>query len=926
MSSDENLNFYFTKFKLTNNDIIQFYDLYETLKEGYDKCTFDKREIFNIESLIKCIFLIIFIQKKKFNESLEEKETFFKGIKMYTKGDKKLNGKDYNIVFNYIKNFKEIIKNSEKENDYIQLTYDILKSFSNYKNLYNKLTKILLEFFEENDKTIKIKNLIWAVFIYIKKKLFKDNYNTLQCYYLLVYIFENICIKIKPIFFPNSFEITDSNIKEKIQEKLKIITHIENNDFQINNFSIENETLLTNLIIDLNEIEEIERIKNIYFEKYENEFLKNKITFDERIFIFEDLRKTFSPEKHKVNNTKFNLVNITCRRRLFEDDKVMNDSKSFQSSKSVVADKDLYEAMTPYSRIQTSRSWLLKYISDFNVNTIINLQKKYLPENYKKDLVPINEYVKSFYSNFISLANKKDNNILINIEDYCKLCLKFIYILFFFNNYVFTEHFNALLLFNERFLKAIIAITFEIILFVETIEKISFIDLYESLGVDIYDIWKIINPMFNYDNINTNIPILKHLQEIEYQIISFLLWKNPSKNFRDDINSYFTENFEDNINIELKKLEDFEYNQQSLFLCHEKEDFDIEYIKKINENEEKKNNIDDINYKSIKESKYYYKYLNKIRILFRRLINYCNLFNKNIFNKLGLYQSIAEESESFIKKILVNEEAFKIFYNHHIDQILLCCIICILKKNKLFTENENDKNSPLISIEKLHKEYKEIKNNNYSEYIFTCVKKDSNNKNFLSLIDFYNNIFKIKLKNLLQKLIDGKKENEKSYIFFESKPIKKSKLCENSPSFEKINQNNSYNNKNSFHESLLTQSAYNLKSINYGTFINIFNKKNFIYINQDYKSKRTVILRKLFQNSIKSEKLLIHSLHKLDSKKNFLANKIQNNSNFFNNFSSDNINNNESNNDLNDQNLKNNKEKTFDFSNISSNLFKNNDN
>ena len=926
MSSDENLNFYFTKFKLTNNDIIQFYDLYETLKEGYDKCTFDKREIFNIESLIKCIFLIIFIQKKKFNESLEEKETFFKGIKMYTKGDKKLNGKDYNIVFNYIKNFKEIIKNSEKENDYIQLTYDILKSFSNYKNLYNKLTKILLEFFEENDKTIKIKNLIWAVFIYIKKKLFKDNYNTLQCYYLLVYIFENICIKIKPIFFPNSFEITDSNIKEKIQEKLKIITHIENNDFQINNFSIENETLLTNLIIDLNEIEEIERIKNIYFEKYENEFLKNKITFDERIFIFEDLRKTFSPEKHKVNNTKFNLVNITCRRRLFEDDKVMNDSKSFQSSKSVVADKDLYEAMTPYSRIQTSRSWLLKYISDFNVNTIINLQKKYLPENYKKDLVPINEYVKSFYSNFISLANKKDNNILINIEDYCKLCLKFIYILFFFNNYVFTEHFNALLLFNERFLKAIIAITFEIILFVETIEKISFIDLYESLGVDIYDIWKIINPMFNYDNINTNIPILKHLQEIEYQIISFLLWKNPSKNFRDDINSYFTENFEDNINIELKKLEDFEYNQQSLFLCHEKEDFDIEYIKKIDENEEKKNNIDDINYKSIKESKYYYKYLNKIRILFRRLINYCNLFNKNIFNKLGLYQSIAEESESFIKKILVNEEAFKIFYNHHIDQILLCCIICILKKNKLFTENENDKNSPLISIEKLHKEYKEIKNNNYSEYIFTCVKKDSNNKNFLSLIDFYNNIFKIKLKNLLQKLIDGKKENEKSYIFFESKPIKKSKLCENSPSFEKINQNNSYNNKNSFHESLLTQSAYNLKSINYGTFINIFNKKNFIYINQDYKSKRTVILRKLFQNSIKSEKLLIHSLHKLDSKKNFLANKIQNNSNFFNNFSSDNINNNESNNDLNDQSLNNNKEKTFDFSNISSNLFKNNDN
>ena len=924
MNNDENLKFYFTKFNLTNNDIIQFYDLYETLREGYNKCTFDKREIFNIESLIKCIFLIIFIQKKNFNESLEEKETYIKGIKMYTKGDKKTNGKDYNIVYNYIKNFKEIIKNSEKDNNYIQITYDILKSFSNFKNLYNKLTKILLEFFEENEKTIKIKNLIWAVFIYIKKKLFKDYYNTLQCYYLLIYIFENICIKIKPIFFPNSFEITDSNIKEKVQEKLKIITHIENNDFQINNFSIENESLLTNLIIDLNKIEEIDRIKNIYFEKYENEFLKNKTIFDERIFIFEEFRKTFSPEKHKVNNTKFNLSNIS-KKRLFEDDKMFSEPKSI--NKSFVADKDLYEAMTPYSRIQTSRSWLLKYISDFDINTIINLQKDYLPKNYKKELVPINEYVKSFYSNFISLANKKENNIFINIDDYCKLCLKFIYILFFFNNYVFTERFNSLLLFNEKFLKAIIAITFEIILFVETIEKISFIDLYESLGVDIYDIWKIINPMFNYDNLNTNIPILKHLQEIEYQIISFLLWKNPSKNFRDDISSYFNENFDDNINIELKKLEDFEYNQQSLFLCHEKEDFDGEYIKKIDENEEKKNNIDDINYKRIKESKYYYKYLNKIRILFRRLINYCNLFNKNIFNKLGLYQSIAEESESFIKKILVNEEAFKIFYNHHIDQILLCCIICILKKNKLFTEKESEKNSPLISIEKLHKEYKEIKNNNYSEYIFTCVKKDINNKNFLSLIDFYNNIFKVKLKNLLQKLIDGKKENERSYIFFENKPIKKSKLSENSADFE-INQNNSYNNKSSFHDSLLNQSAYNLKSINYGTFIDIFNKKNnFIYINQDFKSKRTVVLRKLFQNSIKSEKLLSHSLHKFDSNKNFKANKIQNNTNFFINFSSNNININESNKNLNDQNNNNNnKEKSFDVSNISSNLFKNNEN
>ena len=553
MNSEENLNFYFTKFKLSNNDISQFYEIYEILKVGYNKCAFDKREFFNIESLIKCTIFLILIQDKNFNENLEEKQIFLQRIKSITKV--KFNGKEFNEIFYYIKNFKNIIKNSEKENILIQNGFFILKSFSDFKNLYLKLTKMLLEFFEENEKSIKIKNLIWAVFIYIKKKLFKDDFNTLQCYYLLVYIFEQLCIKIKPNFFPNSFEINKTNIKEKIQEKIKIITHIEQNDFQINNFSLENENLLSNLVIDLNKIEQIDRLKNIYFEKYENEYLKNKIILDERIFVLEELRKIFSPEKHKVNNSHFNLTNITCKRRLFDEENFKNNESKLQNSYNSVADKDLYEAMTPYSRIQTSRTWLLKYISNFDINVVINLQKKYSNENNKnkiKDFVPINEYVNKYYNKFISFVNKNDNinnNILINKNEYCKLCLKFIYTLFFFNNYIFTEEFNCLLLFNEKFLKAIIVITFEIILFVETIEDISFIDLFKVFEVDIYDIWKIINPMFNYDNINNNIPILKHLQEIEYQIISFLLWKNPSKNFKEDINSYFIENFDDNINL-----------------------------------------------------------------------------------------------------------------------------------------------------------------------------------------------------------------------------------------------------------------------------------------------------------------------------------------------------------------------------------------
>jgi predicted HTH domain antitoxin len=73
-----------------------------------------------------------------------------------------------------------------------------------------------------------------------------------------------------------------------------------------------------------------------------------------------------------------------------------------------------------------------------------------------------------------------------------KMCLKFISELFKMDLMIFTEEFCAMLLYNEDFIKSMIAISIEIILFVEDIQEISFHKIPELFGVDLYDLWKVI--------------------------------------------------------------------------------------------------------------------------------------------------------------------------------------------------------------------------------------------------------------------------------------------------------------------------------------------------------------------------------------------------------------------------------------------------
>lgn len=130
------------------------------------------------------------------------------------------------------------------------------------------------------------------------------------------------------------------------------------------------------------------------------------------------------------------------------------------------------------------------------------------------------------------------------------------------------------LLENENFLKSVIVISFEMVLFVENCSELNVCELIRILKLDLYEFWKIINPFNKCDAIIHGI-IKNHFSTIETQIFTFLIWQkipNIPNNFLTGIEAYFLKNRTDISNFkvtnfdEQKEIEDLEFNNQSLFV------------------------------------------------------------------------------------------------------------------------------------------------------------------------------------------------------------------------------------------------------------------------------------------------------------------------------------------------------------------------
>ena len=329
---------------------------------------------------------------------------------------------------------------------------------------------------------------------------------------------------------------------------------------------------------------------------------------------------------------------------------------------------------------------------------------------------------------------------------------------------IFSENFSALLLYNDDFIKASVALCFELALTIFDVTEIELNSIYDQLKLDVYDFWKIILPS------NTNLyhaELQKHLEEIDYQLSTFLIWRNPSNKFKNELKEFLeNENLikDEKEKNSIYKLILHESSLQSSFLFHNKKDFEISFI---NENFKKKA-TNKLIFKDCYENVDNYNKLIGISILLQRLIIYCTALNKLIFenffpenndsktsasNPIFIDEYIKKECELIIKIILTNYDDISIIRGLHIDQFVLCCIILVLDKYKLFNfsniKNENLNNdcidNPILKINKniLHNSYNKCKLSiNEDSHIFNHVK--ISNHNFLNLFDFYNETFKIK--------------------------------------------------------------------------------------------------------------------------------------------------------------------------------------
>lgn len=905
------------------------------------------------ESIFKSAVFCIQANKRVFSRfTKEEHERNTDNYAYKTKSDIQKNFKNFDrldTILRYIKEFLNLLSNNDEEmSKYTKLPLEILGSISFAKNLKRKLDEIHNYFFDLTELSFLFKKLIWAVFICLVRK---DELKTTTFYQikLLVTVCEDIFMRIPNIFYPTRFGNEMKNIKSKrniIKNHFKNYSSEDNSEIieEIHNLYSKINIFTKEITLEGEDLSSKAKIENIISELYDY-YSKNiliKLNFDSRtLFLHNQIEKN-SPKRKKIIISK-NLDNndnyiqkslITCNRELFKEEKEAQKSRKLNLNSescplnynniNLANEKEATLMMTTYTRVWNLQAWakgVLKNYGEIN-KYIINLQEahkpKYLNENEYKKFIPIDNYSKTYMNELNKLLDKYRVNSNFEID----LMQAYIYFLFLIiknDTNIFSENFSSLLLYNDDFIKAVIALSFELVLTIYDISEIELNVIYEQLNLDVYDFWKVILP----SNSNLyHIELQKHLEEIDYQLSTFLLWRNPSEKFKNELKDFLmNDNLvkDENEKQNIYKMIRHESTQQSAFLCHNKKDFEVKFI---NDNF-KKNSTNKLIFKDCYEYVENYNKLIGVGVLIQRLIYYCTSLSKFIFDNFSkenieskiyspkpiiIKEHIKKETEFVIKNILTNYEHISILWGLHIDQFILSSIILILDKYDLFcfpiesninTNNEifKDKINENILYNSYNKSKLSIKENSEVSHIFYHVK--ISNQKFISIFEFYNEIFKKRfmkyykninniqikpkidyfdvqkdLKDLLKLSNNAEDENEFDYL---EKPTKRLKVNENKyillSDGEAINGNskvinnvgntpllfnynfnnnkkedisfNSKNNSNDISETISLLKKLNLKKNN-KLYFNPFNEEK-------YSAYRNDNLKLIYNNIIKSE-------------------------------------------------------------------------
>ena len=792
---DSSITFYSSNFKLNSKEKETFINISTKIIN-----ILSDSEIKNLddpliqESIFKSSIFCIQANEGIFTKlSKEEQENIIKKYAFTTKSDIQKNFKDIHRISTIFSNIKDLInKLSNSDKEITKVPLKILRSLTEAKNFKRKLDEMHNSFFDITELSFLFKKLIWNVFICLvnENELKSSTFDKTKFFFTIC---QDILIRIPNKFYPRKLgnKMTNIDIKKNIIKeyfKKYMSDDIDNEEVSQNiknlyskigifkkEINLEGEDLS-----DKNKIEDIIKKVDIYY----SQNILNKLNFDERIIIIieADIINN-SPKINKIGNENFKNnkdLLITCNRELFKEEKESEKIKKYsfnieensplkKNQKNLSNEKEALLMMTTYTRVWNLLYWVKGALKNYEIKNeyISNLQKKFKPKylneiEYKK-FIPINTYAKIYMDELIKLLNKYKVNSNFAI-DLIQLYIYCISLLIENDLNIFSENFTSLLLYNDDFIKASVALCFELALTIFDITEIELNSIYDQLKLDVYDFWKIILPS---NNKLYHVELQKHLEEIDYQLSTFLIWRNPSNKFDNELKE-FLEN-KNVINDEkekngMYKLILHESSLQSSFSFHKNEDFKIPFI---NENF-KTNATNKLIFKDCDEYVENYNKLIGISILLHRLIIYCIALNRLIFENFSTENNdskisvsspifiddyIKKECELIIKVILTNYDDIKIMWGLHIDQFVLCCIILVLEKYKLFIfsniKNENlnndSNNNSTIKINKniLHNSYNKSKLSiNEDSHIFNHVK--ISNQHFLNLYDFYNEKFKTK--------------------------------------------------------------------------------------------------------------------------------------------------------------------------------------
>jgi hypothetical protein len=416
-------------------------------------------------------------------------------------------------------------------------------------------------------------------------------------------------------------EIIYDTLSKKVKDNIEKSRIIEIKDLIMRNINKEKSFIeegnyfmtTTTSIKGLNLTNEnkILEISKIFNQLYENYLKFNH--FDERIFLMEKNNSDSSPMKLtpykykksnsfdyplscgvikkpnafrslfgvKENTNSSNIMNLNMNLSSYNNTNNLNNNFGNTNLKETPQKISSYlDSLTPCSRVIYMDKWVKDYITGWNGELLLNYNKiivnsdSGLGENNKN---LINELISQIFPKFSQMLTKNKTSIVTSFKDIQTLCEKIIYKLLIREETKFKKDFVGKLLYNENFIKSAIVLSMEIVLFIENIEEIVFYKLAEEAKLDLYDFWKIINPFLLFD-LYIPKPIRTHFCEIEFQLLSFIIWKKPSLKFKNELEAFLQDGINNSNNYEIfskegkdiisdiREVENIEFNNQSLFV------------------------------------------------------------------------------------------------------------------------------------------------------------------------------------------------------------------------------------------------------------------------------------------------------------------------------------------------------------------------